>query len=91
MISHRPTAICSLACRVCLAIFEMASIHEQRSNIKFCFRLGKTFTEAHEMTEIDYGDQCMSRTRCYVWFKRFKDDRQSTLDEPRLGRPSAYL
>jgi hypothetical protein len=31
----------------------------------------------------------MSRTRCYECFKRFKDGRQSTHDEPRLGRPSA--
>jgi hypothetical protein len=30
----------------------------------------------------------MSRTRCYEWFKRFKDGRQSTHDEPLLGRPS---
>jgi hypothetical protein len=30
-------------------------------------------------------DQCMSRTRCYDWFKRFKDGWQSTYDVPRLG------
>jgi hypothetical protein len=35
-----------------------------------------------------YGDHCMSRTRCYEWFKRFKDGWQPTHDEPRLGRPS---
>jgi hypothetical protein len=35
-----------------------------------------------------YGDQCISRTRCYEWSKRFKDNRQSIHDEPRLGRPS---
>jgi hypothetical protein len=34
------------------------------------------------------GDQCMNRTRCYEWLKRFKDGRQSTHDESRLGRPS---
>jgi hypothetical protein len=32
--------------------------------------------------------QCMSRTRCYEWFKIFKDGRQSTHDEPSLGRTS---
>jgi transposase len=30
----------------------------------------------------------MSGTRCYEWFKRYKDGRKSTYDEPRLGRPS---
>jgi hypothetical protein len=44
--------------------------------------------KTHEMMKKVYGDQCMSRTRCYEWFKRFKDGRQSLQDEPRLGRPS---
>jgi hypothetical protein len=85
--SHCPRAICSHACRVFLAIFEMADIHEQCINIKFCFKLGKTFMETHEMVKNVYGDQCMSCT-CYEWFKRFKDSRQSTHNEPHLGWPS---
>jgi hypothetical protein len=98
MISHRPTAICSRSCRMRLAIFEMADIHEQHTNIKFCFKLGKMFMETHEMMKMFMethemmktvcGDQCMRRTRCYEWFKRSKDGRQSTHDEPPLGRPS---
>jgi hypothetical protein len=63
----------------------MADIHEQRINIKYCFKLGKTFMETHEMTKNVYGDQCMSRTHCYEWFKQFKDGRHSTHDQPRLG------
>jgi hypothetical protein len=35
-----------------------------------------------------HGDQCMSRTRCFEWFKQFKDGQQSTHDEPHLGWPS---
>jgi hypothetical protein len=35
-----------------------------------------------------YGDQCMNCTRCYEWFKRFKDGQQSTHDVTCLGRPS---
>jgi hypothetical protein len=68
-------------------MFEMAVIHEQHINITFCFKLSKTFTEIHEMMKNIYNDQCMSRT-CYEWFKQFKDCRQSTHEEPRLGRPS---
>jgi hypothetical protein len=66
----------------------MANIQEQRINIKFSYKLGKTFTGTHEMPKNIYGDQCMSRTHCYEWFKRFKDGRQSTHDEPHLGQSS---
>jgi hypothetical protein len=86
--SHSPRAICSRACRVCLAIFEMADINEQRTNIKCCVKLRKTFTKNHEIMKNVYGDKCMSRTLCYEWFKRFREGRNSTHDEPRLGRPS---
>jgi hypothetical protein len=85
---HCPGAICSCACRVCLALLEMAAFHVLRINIKFCFTLGKTFTETCEMMKSIYGDQCMSCTRCYEWFKRFKDSQPSTHDEPCLGQPS---
>jgi hypothetical protein len=37
-----------------------------------------------------YGDQCMSCTRYYEWFKQFKDGRQLTHDELHLGRPSTF-
>jgi hypothetical protein len=51
-------------------IFEMADIHMQHINIKFCFNLGNMFTETHEMMKNVYGDQSMSCTRCYEWFKQ---------------------
>jgi hypothetical protein len=56
VISHRPRAICSHVCRVCLAIIGMADIPGQRNNIKFCIELGKTFTETNEMMKKVYGD-----------------------------------
>jgi hypothetical protein len=40
------------------------------------------------MTKNVYDEQYMSHTRSYEWFKRFKECRQSTNDEPPLGRPS---
>jgi hypothetical protein len=66
----------------------MVDVHEQRTNIKFFFKLKRTFTETHKMVKKVYGDECMSRTSCYEWYKLFKDGRQSTHDEPLLGRPS---
>jgi hypothetical protein len=38
----------------------MTDIHEQRINIKFCFKVGKIFTETYEMMENFYGDQYMN-------------------------------
>lgn len=89
MINHHPRAFCSRACRVRLAIFEMADIHKQYINNKCCFKLGKTFMETREMLKNVYGEQCMSRTRCYEWFMQFKGGRQSIHDVPHLGRPLA--
>jgi hypothetical protein len=34
-----------------------------------------------------YGNQFISCTRCYEWFKQFKDGRQP-IHEPHSGRPS---
>ena len=39
---------------------------EQRTNIKFCVKLGKTATETFNMLLEVYGDSCMSRTRVFV-------------------------
>jgi hypothetical protein len=68
----------------------MADIHEQRINTKFCFKLGKTFTEAHEMMQNVYSGHCTGCTH-YEWFMRIKDSWQSTHDEPCLGLPSTSL
>jgi hypothetical protein len=88
LICQYPGAICSHACRICLAMFEMADVHEQRINIKFCLKLGKTFTETHEMVENVYGEHYMSCTCCCEWFKKCKEGWQSTHVGARLGRPS---
>ena len=36
---------------------------EQRANIKFCFKIGKTFTETFQLMKQVYGDDCLSRSR----------------------------
>ena len=45
---------------------------EQRTNLKFLVRLGKTPSQALEMLKQVYGDNTMSRTRVFEWHKRFK-------------------
>ncbi|GBN00224.1 Putative uncharacterized protein FLJ37770 [Araneus ventricosus] len=57
---------------------------EQRVNIKFCFKLGRTATETHEMlVKVD----AVSNKCVFVWFKRFRDGKEDVKDEPRSGRP----
>ncbi|XP_077971313.1 protein GVQW3-like [Styela clava] len=60
---------------------------EQRINIKFCVKLGKTATETLQMLRDVYGDSSMSRTRVFEWHKRFVEGREDVEDDPRSGRP----
>lgn len=69
-------------------ICNMNANEEQRVCVKFCVKLGKTFTETFQMLQEAFRDQCLSRSRCHEWFKRFKDGRTSSADNPRSGRPS---
>jgi len=57
--------------------------------VKFCFKLGKTFTETFQMLQQGYGEDCLSRTQCYEWYQRFKSGRTSIEDDPKSGRPSS--
>ena len=66
----------------------MAEVDEQRVCIKFCVRLGKMESENFEMLKQAFGDSCMSCSRTFEWFGRFKNGRTSTANDDRSGRPS---
>ena len=61
---------------------------EQRVNLKFLVKLEKSFTEAYAMLKEVYGNECLSRTQVFEWFKRFKEGRETTENDPRPGRPT---
>jgi len=61
---------------------------EQRVNIKFLKKLGKSATETYNLLTKVYGDQCLSRTKVFEWFKKFKEGREVVGDDPKSGRPS---
>jgi hypothetical protein len=44
---------------------------EQRANLKFCFRLGKTTAENRRCFLAVYGKETLSRTHALEWFKGF--------------------
>ena len=64
---------------------------EQRTNINFCFKLGKTAAETVEMTRQVYGDNYLSRAQIFRWYARFKSGVKTTEDEARPGRPFSVL
>ena len=60
---------------------------EQRTNLKFLVRLGKTPSEALTMLHQVYGDETMSRSRVFEWHKKFREGLEVE-DAHRSGRPS---
>ena len=69
----------------------MKDLEEQRICVKFCFKLGKTFTETFQMLQQAYGEDCLSCTQYHKWYHRFKSGRTSTKDDPKSGRPSMSM
>jgi len=61
---------------------------EQRTNIKFLVKLGKSGNEIREMLLQVYGDNAMKKTAVYKWVKRFSEGREIVTDEDRSGRPA---
>ena len=60
---------------------------EQRINIKFCVKLGKTATETLKMLRDVYRDSSMSRARVFEWHKRFVKGREDVEDDLKSGGP----
>lgn len=60
---------------------------EQRVNMKFLVKLGKSATETYTLLKEVYGDECLSRSQVFEWYKKFKEGREDIEDDPRPGRP----
>ena len=58
---------------------------EQRTNIKFLVKLGKSGIKITEMLVQVYRDNAMKKTAVYKWVKRFPEGRESVTDEERSG------
>jgi hypothetical protein len=61
---------------------------EQRICNKFCFNLKQTAAETHRMLQEAFGDNAMSQSKTFLWYKCFKDGRTSVDDDERSGRLS---
>jgi transposase len=60
---------------------------EQRINIKFCVKLGKSASETLQLLKEAYGVAAMKKTMVFEWHKRFKEGRDDVKDDERSGRP----
>ena len=65
-------------------------VTEQRINIKFCAKLGKSASETLLMLSQVYGTFCLKRTTVFEWHKRFKEGREDVNDDDRPGRPMTH-
>jgi len=61
---------------------------EQRWNIKFLVKLGKSGNEIREMLVQVHGDNAMKKTAVYKQVKHFSEGRESVTDEERSGWPA---
>ena len=59
---------------------------EERYTIKLCFKLGKNASVTYGMLQTAFGQFCMNRASVCEWHKRFKEDRESLIDDKRCGR-----
>ena len=60
---------------------------EQRINLKFLVRLGKSASEALCMLQQVYQQQTLSRSTVFLWHKTFKEGCDDVEDDLRGGRP----
>ena len=64
---------------------------EQRTNLKFLVRLGKSPLEALCMLQQVYQEETLSRSTIFLWHKRFKEGREDVEDNLRGGKPSTSI
>ena len=61
---------------------------DQQICIKFCFKLGHSSAETIPMMKKAFGDDSMSKAQIKLWYRHFKDGRESAESDRRSGRPS---
>jgi len=60
---------------------------EQRINIKFCVKMGKSVSETLVLLIVAYGEYAMKKSSVFEWNRRFKEGREDVQDDPRSDQP----
>jgi hypothetical protein len=54
---------------------------EQRINIKFCVKPGKSASETLALLIVAYGEYAMNKSSVSEWHRRFKEGRENVQDD----------
>jgi hypothetical protein len=60
---------------------------EQRINIKFCVKIGKSASETLALLAVAYGEYALKKSSVFEWYRQFKEGREDVQDGPRSGQP----
>jgi hypothetical protein len=59
---------------------------EQRENVKFCQKFGKSASEMFQMIKQEHGEEVLGCCAVFKWHKRFAQGRDSLEDDEHTGR-----
>ena len=60
---------------------------EQRINIKFCVKIGKSASEKLPLLRVAYGEYAMKKSSVLKCHRQFKKGREDVQDDPRSWQP----
>lgn len=60
---------------------------EQRINIKFCVKIGKSASETLSLLKMAYGEHAVKKSSVFEWHRRFREGRENVHDDARSGQP----
>ena len=60
---------------------------EQRINIKFCVKIGKSASEMLAPLTVAYGEYALKKSSVLEWHRPFKEGRKNVQEDPRSGQP----
>ena len=64
---------------------------EERYAIKLCFKLRKkNAIKTYRMLQTTFRPSCRNRASVFEWHKRFKEGRESVMDDERCGRSKEF-
>ena len=64
----------------------MEQMIKQWYAIKFCAKLGKSYTVTNQLIQQAYGDSALSTSQVSRWLKMFKESWEEVIENPRSGR-----
>jgi transposase len=60
---------------------------EQRINIKYFVKIGKSASETSALLTVSYVEYAMKKSSVFKRHRRFKEGREDVQDDPRSGQP----